>query len=29
MVLDNHIRNAHANVEDVKCEVCDAELKVS
>ena len=27
MVLDNHIRTAHVKVEDVKCEVCDAELK--
>ena len=29
MVLDIHIRNAHTDVEDVKCEACNAELKVS
>ena len=27
MVLDIHIRTAHTDVEDVKCEVCNAALK--
>ena len=27
MVLDIHIRNAHTEVEDVNCEVCNAVLK--